>query len=316
MSVLERIYYLHDRIRAGDYPTTRVLVETFEISPATAYRDVAYLRDRLLAPLAFDARKNGYFYTEAFSLPFEDSPAMALILGLLGNLAAESGLEDLPELRHLEERLRALLFPGQRSVSDLLYCEWIEKEPIGKGIFGRVLDALRQQRQMEISYRDSRGRSSRRVVDPLKLINYQGRWYLLAWCGLRRERRMFHLARITWAGSKEEGIRHLPAPEDDWLAESFGIFKGPARFTARIRFTGLAADLVRHQVWHPEQRLEEKPDGLILSLPAADDRELIMKILQFGARAEVLAPAELRRKLARETAAAARVYGSPLPETG
>lgn len=309
MSLLERIYFFHAEIKSGRFPNTTVLTDTFEISSATAHRDVAYLRDRLLAPLAFDQRKNGFFYSrDDFRLPFEDSPAMTLILGLLGNLAEETGLAELPELAEIRNRLQGVLFPGRRDIGDLLHCEWIEKETVSGAVFQSVLAALREQQQLRLTYRDGRGQKSRRRVDPMKLVNYQGRWYLLAWCRSRRERRMFHLARIEEGRRIDARTEHVLEKGDNWLTGSFGIFKGPVTYRATISFTGTAAEIVRHQQWHPDQELKENGDGVLLSLPVADDRELQMKVLQFGAQAEVVAPAELRRKLQQEIEQMNRMY--------
>ncbi len=55
-------------------------------------------------------------------------------------------------------------------------------------------------------------------------------------------------------------------PEQPWSKEraasadldrSFGIFKGPPRYTAEILFTGTAAELIRNQVWHKDQVMVE-----------------------------------------------------------
>jgi len=309
MSLLERIYFFHAKIQAGRFPNTTVLINEFEISPATAHRDIAYLRDRLQAPLAFHQRKNGFFYTqEDFQLPFEDSPAMTLILGLLGNLAEETGLAELPELAEIKKRLQGVLFPGRRNIEDLLHCEWIEKERICGTIFKSVLAALREQQQLQLSYRSGTGEKSERRVDPMKLINYQGRWYLLAWCRERRERRMFHLARMEEATLNRAQAEHTMEEDDSWLTDSFGIFKGPIVYHATIRFTGTAAEIIRHQQWHPNQKLEEKDGGVLLSLPVADDRELLMKVLQFGAEAEIIGPEALRLRLQQEIQQMNRLY--------
>ena len=310
MSVLERIYFFHGRIRSGRYPNTSHLISEFEISQATAHRDIAYLRERLLAPLQFDTKKNGFYYTrDDFRLPFENSPAMTMILGLLGNMAEETGLSELPELAGIKRHLREAIFPGQRNMADLIYCEWVEKELVNSGIFATVLDALREQQQLQLTYRAGTGRTSRRKVEPLKLVNYQGRWYLLAWCLSKNDRRMFHLARMQKARLLQVPItEHHQDNIDDWLQASFGIFKGPATSRATIRFTGTAAEIVRHQIWHEKQKIEQEQDGIRLTLPIADDRELIMKVLQFGARAEILRPKKLRQRLAAEIGRMAEHY--------
>ena len=110
MSLLERIYSFHSRIQAGRFPNASDLAEEFEVSPATAHRDIAYLRDRLLAPLKFDPRQNGYFYQEeGFRLPLEDSPRIVLFLGMLSSMASETGLETLPELKLLQKKLSSMV---------------------------------------------------------------------------------------------------------------------------------------------------------------------------------------------------------------
>ena len=310
MSVLERIYFFHGRIRSGRYPNTSHLISEFEISQATAHRDIAYLRERLLAPLQFDTRKNGFYYTrDDFRLPFENSPAMTMILGLLGNMAEETGLSELPELAGIKQHLREALFPGQRNMADLIYCEWVEKELINSEVFATVLAALREQQQLQMIYRAGTGRISRRKVEPLRLVNYQGRWYLLAWCMTKNDRRMFHLARMQEARQLPVAIsQHHQDNNDDWLQASFGIFKGPATSRATIRFTGTAAEIVRHQIWHEQQKIENEQCGIRLTLPIADDRELIMKVLQFGAQAEILHPKKLRQRLAGEIGLMAENY--------
>lgn len=66
---VERIIWLHKRIKDGYYPNAMRLSERFGISHRQAQRDCDYLRRKLDAPVAFDRSKQGYYYTENFSLP-------------------------------------------------------------------------------------------------------------------------------------------------------------------------------------------------------------------------------------------------------
>ena len=66
---VERIIWLHKRIKDGYFPNAMRLSERFGISHRQAQRDCDYLRRRLEAPVAFDRSKQGYYYTENFSLP-------------------------------------------------------------------------------------------------------------------------------------------------------------------------------------------------------------------------------------------------------
>jgi predicted DNA-binding transcriptional regulator YafY len=308
MSLLERVYFLHNQLSQNRYPNSRTLMEEFEISLPTARRDFAYLRDRLLAPIEFDQQKNGFFYTEdEFSLPFENSPRIIFLLGMLGRLAEETGLRDLPEMKQLEKRLSEMVGQEYAHLADSIHCEWVEVEYPDPAIFDTIIEAIVKKRQLEISYRSPSKESTSRTVAPLKLINYQGRWYLSAWCLLRNGHRTFHVARINRADLTEH-TTIAPNLSDQELDRSFGIFKGPPRYSAEILFTGTAAELVKNQVWHKDQEMKEVEDGTLLRVPVHDDREIMMKILQYGAQARVIEPKQLSLSVWAELTEAMKSY--------
>ncbi|WP_028581109.1 helix-turn-helix transcriptional regulator [Desulfogranum japonicum] len=310
MSLLERIYFLHDRIQQNRFPNASDLIEEFEISQATAHRDIGYLRDRLLAPLAFNQKKNGYYYTaEGFRLPFEDSSKIILFLGLLASIGQEAGLADLPELVQLRKKLTYLAAPGQTNLQEIIHCEWIETEPVATDVFQAVLQSFQEKCQLTIYYQKAET-VTKRTVDPLKLIHYQGRWYLYGWCMLRGGKRLFHLSRIKQAQVEATQAIHVPTDDINDITGVFGIFKGKAKTTVRIQFTGNAAQSVRYQRWHPFQTIEENDKGIILTLPVADEREILMKILQFGSQAQVLKPESLKRQIALEISAMEKLYAA------
>lgn len=301
MSRLERIYFFHQKLKADRFPNAQTLMEEFELSRATAHRDISYMRDRLLAPLAFNSSRKGFYYTDQdFSLPFEDSPKILFLMGLLNKMADEAGLGSLPEMKKLEKRLSQLIAPGYEQLMDNVLCQWIEVETLAPSIFETIIEAVLKDRLLEVEYCSAEALKSNRTLDPQRLVNYQGRWYLLAYCLLRNDHRLFHMARIEKAetGTKRTGPLHHAS--ESFLDDAFGIFTGETRYHAKIAFTGTAAELVRRQYWHEKQIIEEENTGITLSLPVNDDREIIMKILQYGSRATVIAPESLRNRVAEE----------------
>ena len=89
----ERFVWFHGQVKRLRYPNTRSLVSEFEVSERTAQRDIEFMRDRLLAPLAFDRLRNGYHYTDdAYEIPVhwldEDN---LLALALAARLAPHAG---------------------------------------------------------------------------------------------------------------------------------------------------------------------------------------------------------------------------------
>lgn len=312
MSLLERIYYFHEELKQNRYPNASNLINHFEVSPATARRDIAYLRDRLLAPLEFDQSNNGFYYTrESFGLPFEKNPKIVFLLGMLSKMAEEAGLGSLAEVQSLEQRLSQLVTPEYSELVEAIHCEWVEVEAVESTIFEAIIEATVQHKVLRIHYRSALGQNSERDLEPLRLVNYQGRWYLLAFCRLRGDIRMFHIARITAAVVGRQGFsRHSEDNYKAYLNSAFGIFKGGVLFNATILFTSTAAELVRNQRWHRDQVIETTTEGIVMHLPVNDDRELIMKILQYGSMARVIAPDQLRRRVHDEARAIAALYAA------
>lgn len=310
MSVLERVFYFHREILKGNYPNSRTLAKQFEMSVATSKRDINYLRDRLLAPLVFDPQQNGFYYRDGFHLPFEESPRIIFLLAMLSKLADEAGLGELQEVRQLEQRLSTMISPDYGTVIDSLHCLWIEIESLDHRIFEIIIEAVVKKQLLILQYRSVAGETSSRTVAPLQIINYQGRWYFYAFCHLRQENRLFHIGRV---GSVELTGRSIPEDitlDRTTLGLSFGIFQGKPRYTAEILFTSTAAELVRNQRWHKDQETETVEKGVLLRLPVSDDRELVMKILQYGAMARVLSPPELVKRLQDEVVAMVENYRS------
>lgn len=65
--------------------------------------------------------------------------------------------------------------------------------------------------------------------------------------------------------------------------------------------------------WHPEQVGTLLEDGRYeLRLPYAEDTELVMDILRYGAECEVVAPDGLRGRVVEKVREMARMYGASL----
>jgi hypothetical protein len=64
-----RIQWFHNELTRGSYPNAPRLAEFFGISARQAQRDIDRLKKQYSAPVQFDRRRGGYFYTEEFNLP-------------------------------------------------------------------------------------------------------------------------------------------------------------------------------------------------------------------------------------------------------
>ncbi len=71
MSQTERLYWLDAQIRDARFPCPQSTSTRLEVTVRTVHADIAYLRDRLHAPVHFDYGKGGWAYTDpTYRLPF------------------------------------------------------------------------------------------------------------------------------------------------------------------------------------------------------------------------------------------------------
>jgi len=317
MNRAERIFRLHALLNEKARPLAR-LQEELDASRATVVRDLGYMKDFMGAPIEYDRATNGYRYRSSepgFQLPglwLNESELYAL-------LASERLLDQMqpgllsPYIGPLRSRIRALLAHSGHSaasVSERILLQPAAARPANPERFGSIAGALLEGRKLQIDYHGrERDRMSHRTVHPLRLLRYRDNWYLAAYCEQAGALRIFSLDRIRHARPLPE-----PAPAADataldrFLGASFGIFSGSAAAWAVLRFTPDASRWVADERWHPDQIGHWVAGHYELQIPYSDPRELLMDILKYGAEVEVIAPAELREKVAERLRAAAERY--------
>lgn len=278
-----------------------------EVSPATLKRDLRYLRDRLNAPITWDADAGGYRWSsemgEVHHLPglWFSAPEIHALLTLQQLVAQVDPAGMLAEhLAPLAKRLDALLDGTGDEAAQLrrrVRIVSLARRSVQPRYFQRVGTALVQRKRLRIKYRArGTGRESEREVSPLRLMHYRENWYLDAWCHLRKGLRNFSVDAIQEATAVDRPAKDVSdAKLDAFFNASYGIFYGKQVRWARLRFTPERARWVANEEWHPQQRGRWDKDGYwLLDVPYADSREMVMDILRNVPEVEVLGPSSLR----------------------
>ena len=148
-----------------------------------------------------------------------------------------------------------------------------------------------------------------RVVDPYSLLPYLRSWYLVGYCHLRGEVRMFKVDRIESLARTGERFE-LPEGFDvaTYLGETWGLLRGEAGEPEEVvvEFAAEASPWVRDEQWHPSQRVEDLGDGRVrLHFRAGITAELRRWVLGFGRQARVVRPAHLAEWVLEEARAVA-----------
>lgn len=324
MNRTERFYRIDQMLSERRVVPLEVFLQELEISRATFKRDLEYLRERLHAPIVWDRDAGGYrFATTRSDGPAYELPGLWFSAGeLYALLAAQRLLAEVEpgilaaHVAPLQARLSALLEAAGQPAQEITRRVRIlsmARRPVAPKCFAEVALALMKGQRIEIdAWNRARDEINTRVVSPQRLTHYRDNWYLDAWCHWRQALRRFSLDTIRRVKVLPRKAREVSDKAlDAHYASAYGIFAGKPKARAVLRFTPERARWVRAEVWHPQQKTEDLPDGGIrLSVPYADEREIMMDILRHGRHVEVEGPESLRRKVAEEVAALAERYAA------
>ena len=186
MSQFERIACIDRLLREQGSVRTAEVAERFEVSGRQVKRDIEYLRDRLDAPIAYSRARRAYRYERPFDeLRFADEKLL-LFYVLARSLAANEHYVPIVSAELLAN-LESHLARDYRPVSERISYELSLAEHLSMEDFTTVCQAMLLGRRLDLVYVDAKAQRSERSVEPARLVNYAGRWYLVAW-DLLRER--------------------------------------------------------------------------------------------------------------------------------
>jgi predicted DNA-binding transcriptional regulator YafY len=321
MSPLERYYKIDQLLKDRKVVPFAVFQQVLGMSRASVKRDLEYMRDRFNAPIEYDRESKGYRFGRPRSGPRYELPglwfnaaevqALLTTLQLLTNL--QPGLLD-GQVKPVLDRLRAILGTGDHSWEEVVKRMriFLPERREGKAEHFSVVAAalLKRSRVWIRHYSRKDDRETEREISPQRLVHYRDNWYLDAYCHLRQDLRSFAVDAVREARLLDTRAKEIPSGElDEYLGSGYGIFAGRKVEWATLKFTPEAARWVSAQNWHPKQRARVEKDGsYVLELPYAEDRELVMEILKFGADVEVLTPPRLRQRVADALREAAQRY--------
>jgi predicted DNA-binding transcriptional regulator YafY len=94
-----------------------------------------------------------------------------------------------------------------------------------------------------LTYHDRDGRRSQRRVEPLRLVSWGRRWYLVAFDLTRNDWRSFRVDRLTLEPTTGHRFTPRPVPGDDIAAFVTARVATPWTHTCRIRFRAPAEQI-------------------------------------------------------------------------
>lgn len=308
---MQRLLAIVPWVAAADGPRIDEVCRRFGVSRQQLERDLnvvwmvgtwPYTPDQLIE-VTFEDDRVWIRYADVFRRPLRLTPAEALELITVGAAAlAFPGADRKGPLATALAKVAEVLGVDRTGSLD------VDIGTPPPAVFGEVERAVSSHRAVELDYY-SYGRDERslRVVEPWRLFNEQGQWYMSGHCRTAGGERIFRLDRV--AGVKVLDEQFTPSPE---LTDStlFNVSSDAPRVTLRVDAEG--SWLVEQ---YPVDETEREPAGTWLVCMAITTRAVLERLLlQLGGHAEVvdidprlggadIAAVAARRVLARYTSA-------------
>ncbi|MEV6307528.1 YafY family protein [Streptomyces sp. NPDC051840] len=181
------------------------LAERLGVSGRTVRNDIERLRTLGYPVDATRGTAGGYRLAAGSAMPpllLEDDEAVAVAVALRNvSGSALAGAEETARraLAKLEQVLPSRLRRRVRTLQE--YAVPVPADRPAPGADTKLLMALtaacRDHERLRLDYRDHSGASSRRLVEPQRVVNWGRRWYLVAWDVDRDAWRTFRVDRLT-----------------------------------------------------------------------------------------------------------------------
>jgi proteasome accessory factor C len=236
----------------------------------------------------------GIRFADYFRRPLRlTAPEGLALMGAGSALLAVPGADPDGALARALAKLSTVLGVGAEDAVD------IELGPVAPGLLDRLQEAAAERRRVELDYysfgRDDR---STRVVEPWRVFNARGQWYLAGWCRQAGGERLFRVDRISRASVLEETFK-APAPPPE-----ASVFRGADTDPIVVLDVAPEARWIAEQ--YPNEGVDERPGGILRVRLRVGERPWLERVLlRAGPRVTVVegdegvGPAAAGRILAR-----------------
>lgn len=276
------VYYILEKGRV----TAPELAEKFEVSARTIYRDVEVISSAGI-PIYVSTGRNGgiqildnYVLEKAFFSDKEKKDMLSALqsLSVVGNTCESE----------LLTKLSALFNTDSENWFEVDFGRWGSKTQ-DNDKFDLLKKAVITHKAVNIVYVSSYCQKTTRKIHPLKLFYKSKEWYVKAFCTEKNDFRLFKINRIVECELLDEAFIPVDFPtlQD---AEQNTYNKIVLRFPKEMAY--------RIYDEFKEEELTEQDNGDFIAVSyMPEDAWLIGYLLSFGAYAEVIEPAYLRKIL-------------------
>lgn len=305
---IDRMLGITVMLLGRDRVTARELADRYEVSIRTVYRDIEAIQLAGIPVVSLSGNGGGYALMENYRidrrlLTFEDM--LAILTALKG---AHSVLAD-PGLESAMDKISSLI-PKDKVHDTQSHFERlvIDYQPWGQGQkqqerFRRIHEAIGGNRLLEMTYRNLRGETVTRVIEPMTLFFKGFSWYLFAYCRSKEDFRVFRLSRIISLNETGEAFERRAGSYRDMESEKSDV--PPVhlimRFAPEVR--------LRVEEQFDWDEISVMDNGFIqVTVAWPEDEWVYGTILSYGEHIEVIEPLHIRRNIGQKAQEMAKLH--------
>ncbi len=277
--------------------TASELAEEFEVARRTIDRDVEDLNKAGIPVAAQRGKGGGLYIMDGYTL---DKTLLnrTEMLAILTGLKSLDSVEGTNKYRQLMNKLSS--DGGKETDSMIIDLSMWSKDAIAPKI-ELMRTAIEKCETVRFEYISPEG-TTKREIEPYRLVYQWSSWYVWGWCRTREDYRMFRLSRITDVSATGNIFesRVIPEYSCDKLRHTKGGLSVTVRFDKSVKWR-LADDF-------GAENITEDTDELTHTFNWSDTSSLFSYILTFGDKAEIVSPKKLRQEFVEFAEKILKIY--------
>lgn len=289
------VYYLLDKGKS----TAPELAEKFEVSVRTIYRDIDIISSMGIPVYAMQGKGGGITLLDNFVLDkslLSTREKEQILMALQGIIATEPNNSD-----ELLTKLGSLFQTKNTNWIEVDFSNWVKRNP-GQDIFQLIKSAIFSRNVISFQYFSSNRESTKRRVEPLKLVFKSKDWYLYGFCLMRNDYRFFKLTRIREMEIQAE-VYSREIPSTCSIGKQMDIQNAIA---VTLKFDQDMAFRVYDEF--AEGVTEDNQGNLYVRTNLPDSDILYSYLFSFADSVEIVEPENIREQVKNKLAAMQKKY--------
>lgn len=278
MQVNNRLFEIVYILMQKRKTTAKELADRFEVSTRTIYRDIETLSTANIPIYASKGKDGGIGLLDEYVLnkTILSEEEQNQILFALQGMKKVKGQDE----KDILEKL-SILF--NKKINDWIKIDFSNWGNIQEERFDMIKSAILNKQLVQFTYYNSNREESKRTVEPLQIWFKNKSWYLVSYCKLKQDYRIFKIARIKEVKILQEHFeRELPKEEDN-EKYNFKIIELELEISKAMTY--------RVYDEFESKEITKKEDGsFIIKVKYPENEWVYGYILSFGEHIKVLSP--------------------------